>query len=740
MKRTIIIFLFLSLAMFSLSAKQVIRIDRNDFNRLPLKGIDIAGTNPKEGWMDIVVDDTELAQIKIAGINYTERVVFHPEAKAVYMSADEILDSLTTMALNFPSIVRLDTIAWSSSDSFPLVYMKISDNPNVDEYDEPAALFVGMHHSREWQTPGTVLFFADSLLREYAAGDTTAIKYINDLEIYLSPLVNPEGYMYSRTTDNYWRKTRIWFPEYGTYGVDPNRNYGVSGPPLQSWGTTVNSATTHLPSDDVYCGPRPFTGTEAAAVKDVIISHPNIYLSVTYHSYSELVIYPWGSTTDTTIHNTQMKNFSEGLASRLTKRDGSGTYDPGQSVGLYPTTGDMTDWAYGYCLYVLGRGHFSVTVEEDTQFQPSESDLYSLYADQYKGFLYVLAYADSMINYPSYRIEPIPLIDSVSATYNDSSSVITDISWQDKEGTTATNYALKRYENLTKTSDSFNSLSLWNNEGFILDDSHTPYTGTYTAWSDSAADIYTAISTKLPVHVLSGDSLSFYANYSIEENYDAAYIEISDNGYYWELINDTLGVLTGTTGDSWQKYTYLIPDKYNDKYVYFRFRYSTDDGTEYKGILIDSVSLVGTVTDSQIIDTLIAPTKNGIYTDNTASVASFYSVKGKNDKGWGLWSIPVQSEYSLSSPILHYPTNKLDIKNMVTLMHLPIKNVLPILYRCDIPVSIIIKDITGRTIDKITIPKGEGSLTYPFKYAAGTYFLLYNDGNKKHLIKFNKIN
>ncbi len=712
--------------------KEIIRINRNDYKKLPLKSVDIAGTNPKYGWMDIVVNNKQLEKIKLSGISYTIREMHNAKA-SVYMSADSIIDSMIAIANNYPTIVRLDTLNWSSNLQYPLVCMKISDNVNTDEYTEPAGLFVAMHHSREWQTPGTVLFFIDSLLKAYSDGDTLAIKYINNLEMYFMPLVNPEGYMYSRTTDNYWRKTRVYLSQFSSYGVDPNRNYGVSGPAEQSWGTTVNTATTHDYSSDVYCGPHPFTGTEIQAIKDIIESHSNMYLSITYHSYSELVLYPWGATTDTTLHNTQMKNFATQMASRLVCRDGTSTYTPEQSIALYATTGDMTDWAYAYCLYNLGRGHMSFTVEEDNTFQPDESDLDTLYRQQYQGFLYCMAYLDSMNTYPdTYIPKPISIIDSISASFNDSSNIQTKIQWNEIDKANSYNFKAKKYIDIHDTIDDLNTGDLWNLSGFILDNSHTPLSGSYTLWSDSSSYLYTEARTKIPYIVQNNDTIfTFYMKYDIENNYDCAYVEISNNGVFWELI-DTNAVFMGTN-TTWTKQSFVIPQKYRNKPLYFRFRYSTDTSVENMGFIVDSIFCVGTVIDTQIIDTLIDSLS---YTDLSSDTNAYYSVTGKNIFGWGNESNIVKTEYSNVS--LHEHNEKYDntfYNEFIALKNFNMAKSLSFVYKLNYSRKVKIYNTNGQLVKFFIIPSGKGTVSIQFGLSSGIYYIKYD--NKT--IKFNYI-
>jgi carboxypeptidase T len=154
-------------------------------------------------------------------------------------------------------------------------------------------------------------------------------------------MVNPDGHEYTRTDDRLWRKNRRPNPD-GSFGVDPNRNYGYM------WGTLNINTSSHVPSDDTYVGPHAFSEPETCAIRN-LIGRELFHGVITYHSFSQLILYPWGYTdrpiTDPDDHDRMVK-----LAQRMRElifavHDTS--YTPQQSSQLYPTAGDTTDWTYG---------------------------------------------------------------------------------------------------------------------------------------------------------------------------------------------------------------------------------------------------------------------------------------------------------------------------------------------------------------------------------------------------------
>lgn len=121
------------------------------------------------------------------------------------------------------------------------------------------------------------LYLAEYLLKNYAT-DPDLRADIDVAEIWIVPMVNPDGYQYSAASpaNRYWRKNRR--PNgYGTYGVDLNRTWG------DEWGH--GSGSSSLTVSDIYRGPWAFSESEAAAIRNLVNSVDNLEAFVTYHSF-----------------------------------------------------------------------------------------------------------------------------------------------------------------------------------------------------------------------------------------------------------------------------------------------------------------------------------------------------------------------------------------------------------------------------------------------------------------------
>jgi murein tripeptide amidase MpaA len=220
--------------------------------------------------------------------------------------------------------------------------IKISDDPNTNDPSKPDILFVGCHHAAEWISVEVPLYIAANLVQRYTT-DTSTRTLIDNAEIWIVPVLNPDGFEYSRSNpiNRFWRKNRRDNGD-GTFGVDINRNYGYQ------WGLdTDTSGTSGSSWAPDYRGPIEFSEPETRAMRDLISSPSNEFKAlITYHSFSQLVLYPWGYTNEPAPDSGQMNVLAKNMAELVHSVQGAG-YTVKQASRLYLASGDLTDWAYG---------------------------------------------------------------------------------------------------------------------------------------------------------------------------------------------------------------------------------------------------------------------------------------------------------------------------------------------------------------------------------------------------------
>ncbi|MBK7856091.1 MAG: zinc carboxypeptidase [Bacteroidetes bacterium] len=206
-----------------------------------------------------------------------------------FFTYQEMLDMLDSMASKYPNLitVKQPINALTTNDGNQLLWVKISDNPNTNE-TEPEVLYSALHHAREPAGLSNLIYYMWYLLENYST-ITEIQSLVDNTEMYFVPCVNPDGYQYNELTDplggGFWRKNRLDNLD-GTFGVDPNRNYGYN------WGFD-DTGSSPFTGDETYRGTNPFSEVENQTMQDFCNAH-EFKLAFNYHTFGNLLIYPWG--------------------------------------------------------------------------------------------------------------------------------------------------------------------------------------------------------------------------------------------------------------------------------------------------------------------------------------------------------------------------------------------------------------------------------------------------------------
>jgi carboxypeptidase T len=251
-----------------------------------------------------------------------------------YHSVATLEQDLRRLAEGHPELAELREIGRSLEDR-PIWALRIGERRGSAR----KLLFLGCHHAREWIAVEVPYLLAEHLVTNAATNPIQ--QWLTQGEIWVAPMVNPDGHEYSRAHDRLWRKNRRRNRD-ASFGVDPNRNYGYM------WGTLNVNTSSHVPSDETYVGPRAFSEPETRAVRDLVARE--LFLGViTYHSYSQLILYPWGYTPRPIVDpadRAEMIALGESMQQLIQGVHGE-PYTVQQASDLYPTAGDTTDWTYG---------------------------------------------------------------------------------------------------------------------------------------------------------------------------------------------------------------------------------------------------------------------------------------------------------------------------------------------------------------------------------------------------------
>ena len=267
----------------------------------------------------------------------------------LYHTYDEVETELRQLASDYPAISSMTTIG-KSLEQRELWAIKISDNVSQDE-EEPVVVFLGAHHAREWISVDVPFLIAEHLIENYSS-DPSVARLVNNAEIWIVPMVNPDGHQYSVMTDRLWRKNRRNNGD-GSFGVDLNRNYS------HQWGGPGSSGDTF---SETYRGPAPFSEPESQVVRDFLQQQSPKAL-ISYHNYSQLVLYPWGYTNSPAPHKALLDSLAVAMAHQIRSVHGE-NYTPGQSSTLYLASGDTTDWLYA----LLGVPAYTIELRPDSYY------------------------------------------------------------------------------------------------------------------------------------------------------------------------------------------------------------------------------------------------------------------------------------------------------------------------------------------------------------------------------------
>ncbi len=415
MKKILIVFT-LFLAVFLLAentTRFVVRIDnpsKEDVTYFYNNHYDIASYKPGE-YLDLVVNSELFKKIKSmnykAYITQTEeelRQNISDKTLSGYRSYNDMLSELQQIVAEHPDICKLYDIGdswgkiysaegYSEYDDFQhdIWLLKISDNVETEE-DEPNIFYTGEHHAREPISMEMVMKIIHHIVDNYNI-DNQITQDVNSKQIWFIPLINPNGHkLVWDGTDVWWRKNiRDNNENHHIYtgnssaddqdGVDPNRNYGFQ------WG---NVGASDDWTSETYHGPGPFSEPNTQAVRDFISSHKFV-AGISYHSYSELVLFPLGYENNTIApDHDALQDLAVQMANTIPKLNG-GYYTPQESWQLYPCMGTSDDYFYGTF------GIFAYTIELGVEFIPPASTMNQITDDNIQAAMILLDRVDNKV-------------------------------------------------------------------------------------------------------------------------------------------------------------------------------------------------------------------------------------------------------------------------------------------------------------------------------------------------------
>lgn len=309
------------------SDSTIVRFELTDSVKKLLKQneFDVTGVNYNTNEIEALLTEDELklitAQKTTIKFSFPQTLVRGPDAR--YFNPDKIENFLEEIHSKYPQITEIKSIG-KTLEGRDILAIKISDNAQVDE-SEPSVLVNAMHHAREVMTPEIATDMIQYLTTNYGTDDKVT-NWVNNSEIWVIPMFNLDGNNKMWLEDSYWRKNTR-----NGYGVDLNRNYPTG------WNSCNGSSGSRMAQ--TYRGTAPASESETQAMMN-FVSEINPVFNISYHSYSEIVIYPFGCRPNRTPTEEVVEVIGAEIGEKL-------NYKPGTAWELlYNADGGDIDWMY----------------------------------------------------------------------------------------------------------------------------------------------------------------------------------------------------------------------------------------------------------------------------------------------------------------------------------------------------------------------------------------------------------
>jgi len=336
---------------------------------------------------DVPTQDTLLASLPV-GLSVLSRNVDDELAtfrakgsEGAYHSVAETEAELKDYAARYPSLCRLESIG-KTFEGRDIWALKVSGAPDTTKV--PRILVFGLTHAREWITTEQVFYIIKKLVTGYASDEETK-RLLNTRCLFAIPVLNPDGLEYSQSHYKMWRKNRS--NRASGVGVDINRNFEIG------WGKGSSAS----PGSDVYRGPN-FNSEEETKALLELVKREKFHASISFHSYSELILYPWGYTTD----DPPGKDTFVLHGKAMSEANG---YDPGSVAQiLYIAGGGSDDSLFAR------HGCWAWTFELGQAFVPAESEIEPICVKNYAAVLHLVKSLDDL------AAKPPPISSAASIT------------------------------------------------------------------------------------------------------------------------------------------------------------------------------------------------------------------------------------------------------------------------------------------------------------------------------------
>jgi len=255
-----------------------------------------------------------------------------------FYTFSEVVAQLDFMRSKYPNLITAKDSIGKTIEGRAIWAVKISDNPDVKE-SEPEVFYNAMSHSNEQQGMMSLFYFMFHLLENYGIDPEVTI-LVNNRELYIVPVLNPDGYVYNEQISpnggGMWDKNRRSING-EVFGVALGRNFSYM------WGLD-NIGSSPDPQSEAYRGTGPFSEPESQAIRNYCVNH-KFLINNNIHAYGPCIFPPWAYNMKQSPDSVKFNNLIN-LASAINGYP-NGIFLPFNPIFVYTVNGDMGDWMYG---------------------------------------------------------------------------------------------------------------------------------------------------------------------------------------------------------------------------------------------------------------------------------------------------------------------------------------------------------------------------------------------------------
>lgn len=488
------------------------------FNRL---GFEVVQTY-RDGSVDFVVNSYERSLLHEHGLFATTRIAdmasFYrarngsSRSMGGFYTWDEVSTWIDSLVAANPAIACTESIG-NTYEGRPQRVVKLSVNNSFGD-DNPAmanAWYDGLIHAREGAAMRNVRYWMMWLCSNYQRNGYSGYQatwLLENREIWCLPVNNVDGWVYNETTyptgGGMHRKNMNWSE--GGDGVDLNRNWSVD------WG---GAGSDPDPNSQTYRGTGPLSEPESSNIDTFWQSHVPTQMHST-HAYGNVLIYPWGWTSNPTTHAAAYSTQGEMMVQWATGEEHYTSYYFG------PSAGNTRDHAYG--LYGAMSWNHETGSSDLAGFWPSATEVVKLSRRNLRSYLVTASLAGCPYDPHEPGVSVVGSIGSVSVPFT--------INWTDADD--ADYYALQKLDDYQLLLDDHGDSGPFDRVNWIMTTSQH-HSGTQSYVSNGTGQMTWQQSVTIPAS--GGGRISFWSEQDITSgSYQGAFSYSPDAGANWYYL------------------------------------------------------------------------------------------------------------------------------------------------------------------------------------------------------------